>query len=54
MKDKYHFYTSLAKSAIRIIGCFWGIISQRFESVLVMLILAELLGIFEEVFDKRG
>lgn len=57
MKDKGHFYISLIKSLLRIFGCsglitYFGInnIVGIFASA---FLVAELLGIAEEVADKR-
>lgn len=52
MKDKGHFYISMLKSGIRILACILGLTGD-----IVFLaggfIVAEVLGIAEEVFDKR-
>ena len=56
MKDKGHFYASLIKSIVRIIACVGAFIITKDTSVKVLafgLAGAELLGIAEEVFDKR-
>ena len=55
-----HFNISLIKSLLRIVGCivalFLGIFNCIIPSVIVLsssLGLAEVLGILEEIFDKR-
>jgi hypothetical protein len=53
MKDKGHFYISLIKSAIRILGCIICITQGSVVILAVGLLLAEILGIVEEVVDKR-
>lgn len=55
MKDKGHFYVSLAKSFIRIAGCisamfFYG---KGLQIIIGSFLLAEILGVAEEIFDKR-
>lgn len=46
-KSKSHFYFSMTKSAIRIMGfCF--LIDQQFITAGIQLILAEILGVIEE------
>jgi hypothetical protein len=53
MNSKWHLYISFIKSAIRIISCILGIV---FNSVLILgigLLLAEGLGVLEELGDKR-
>lgn len=54
MKDKGHFIISILKSAVRILSCVIMIIDTR--SILFfssMFLFAELLGIAEELADKR-
>ena len=53
MKDKGHFYISLAKSVIRIFGCLLSWKKKKLSILAAGLAAAELLGIAEEVFDKR-
>ena len=53
MKDKGHFYISLSKSLIRIAGCVLALAGAGILSVPITFLLAEVLGIAEEVFDKR-
>ncbi|MFA7142891.1 MAG: hypothetical protein WC175_02800 [Candidatus Dojkabacteria bacterium] len=52
MGDKGHFWISVVKSVIRIAG--FGIAIVNLNVGLVLLMVAELLGILEEVVDKRG
>lgn len=52
MNSKWHLYTSLVKSAIRIIGCIFGLAGNMWVFILLIL-LAEVLGIVEEMGDKR-
>jgi len=54
MNDKAHFYISLLKSILRIAGCVMAIACSKIMPFVWMFLLAEILGIFEEVFDKRG
>ena len=54
VKDKGHFIISILKSALRILACVVMIIGT--SSILFfssMFLFAELLGIFEELADKR-
>lgn len=52
MGDKGHFWISLIKSIIRITG--FGLAMIQLTDGLVLLIIAEILGILEELVDKRG
>lgn len=57
MKDKGHFISSIVKSILRIFGyTFAGIaVTDPYLIIaVVLLIAAEILGIAEEFFDKRG
>lgn len=47
---KMHFYFSLVKSAIRILSCALGLTLKDYTFALVGLIVAELVGIIEELF----
>ena len=53
MNSKDHLYISLAKSSIRILGC----IGTYFSGDVMILVgsfgFAELLGVIEELADKR-
>ena len=53
MNSKGHLYISLAKSAIRIVGSAVGIYKKSLAIIGGSLILAELLGISEELVDER-
>lgn len=53
MNSKWHFYISISKSFIRIMGCLFSI---QYNSLIILaccLGLAELLGILEEIKDER-
>lgn len=53
MKDKGHFYTSLLKSLIRIVACALAITNHNIYILAIGLFIAEILGVAEEIFDKR-
>jgi len=53
MKDKGHFYISITKSIIRIVGAMLCIVDQNILILAASFAIAEVLGIFEEVADKR-
>lgn len=53
MKDKAHFYVSLTKSIVRMAGCVLTVITKNIGYIIVCFILAEFLGILEELVDKR-
>lgn len=61
MNDKGHFIISVAKSAMRIIGCFAcmifvGRVEDYYNGIMVLagsFLFAEILGILEEIVDKR-
>jgi len=53
MKDKGHFYISLAKSLARIVGCLITLVTNNLIPLGAFFIAAELLGILEEIVDKR-
>jgi hypothetical protein len=70
MKDKGHFFISLAKSLLRILGSLllslgclqyikyggftnWDIMVHSVGTFATLFLVAELLGILEEVFDTR-
>ena len=56
MNSKEHFYMSLIKSALRIVGCIvvmlWGE-GTVFRTFAYLFCIAELAGICEEVMDDR-
>lgn len=51
MGSKGHFYVSLAKSILRIAG--FAVMIKFLPYGCIILILAEVLGIVEELVDKR-
>lgn len=53
MNSKGHFCISLVKSLIRIGGGICAIIGHSVLPLAVCLVLAEVCGILEEVFDDR-
>ena len=53
MNSKGHLFISLAKSAIRIVGAVVGICKKSVAIIGGSLILAELLGVAEELVDER-
>lgn len=53
MKDKGHFITSLIKSVIRIGFCLWAWKTNMFQIAMFGLMLAEVVGILEEILDRR-
>lgn len=53
MNSKGHLYISLIKSIIRILGCVLSLLFNNFTILAVVFGIAEILGIFEEVVDKR-
>jgi len=48
-KSNSHFNISLAKSALRIVACYF-LYFTNFETAAVLFCVAELLGIAEEIF----
>ena len=48
---KMHYYISLVKSAIRILGCGVALVLQSITILAVALLVAEVLGILEEVIE---
>lgn len=53
MKDKGHFIVSVTKSGIRIFGCVVCLFTKSLTPLAVGFLLAEFLGVLEEVLDKR-
>lgn len=53
MNSKWHLYTSLAKSFIRIVGCVLSLQYSQPKILAISFGVAELLGVFEELGDKR-
>lgn len=54
-----HYNISMIKSAVRIVGCIIGFVGAFFNATFgiaftaASLMIAEVLGILEEIFDKR-
>ena len=53
MNSKGHFYISLAKSILRIVGLIFTIITLNILYIAWFFLFGELLGIAEEIFDRR-
>lgn len=53
MNSKGHLYVSIAKSILRILGCVLSIVKARLDFICILFLLAEILGILEEIVDKR-
>lgn len=53
MNSKGHFWISFIKSMIRIVACTVAIGVSSIIPLALGLMFAEVLGIFEEVVDKR-
>jgi hypothetical protein len=56
MKDKGHFWCSIIKSGLRLFACIWVIAISSCIPLSILatgLGFAELVGILEEIFDKR-
>ena len=53
MKDKGHFIISLVKSLLRLAGCTVCMFTTNLIHLAIAFGLAEILGILEEVADKR-
>ena len=49
---KMHYYISLVKSGVRIAGCIGAVVLQSITLLAVSFLLAEILGILEEVIDQ--
>lgn len=47
-KTSFHFWMSMTKSVIRIIGC-WFLLHQDFTSSALLLVFAEVIGMLEEI-----
>jgi hypothetical protein len=48
-KTNSHFWISLFKSVLRLMAC-WFLFNQQFGNTAILLGLAEVLGIAEEIF----
>jgi hypothetical protein len=44
-----HFVISLVKSTVRLLGCFLGIAFQSITVLAFLFLIAEILGIYEEL-----
>lgn len=53
MNSKGHLFISIAKSAVRIGACGWALVSGRIIPLAAGFLAAEVLGIAEELVDKR-
>lgn len=53
MNSRWHLYISLAKSLVRLVGCYLAIVNQSIVGLGIALGAAELFGILEEVGDER-
>lgn len=53
MNSKWHLYISFAKSAIRLAGGVLSLWYGRWEVLAYGVVLAEVLGVLEELGDKR-
>lgn len=53
MNNKSHFICSLAKSAIRIAGCLLLLLKFDFLTFGLTFLVAEALGVVEEMVDNR-
>jgi len=53
MNSKWHLVVSNIKSIVRIVGCIIAIITKRIDILAWWLLFAEILGILEEIGDKR-
>lgn len=53
MNSKWHLIISDIKSVVRIAGCIGAIVTKSIVVLSVFLLIAEILGILEEVGDKR-
>ena len=53
MNSKFHFFVSIAKSTIRVMGCIGAWALNSVPILAIFLLFAELLGVLEELGDKR-
>lgn len=53
MNSKGHFFMSLAKSVIRMVGCGFALRWNDIKILAVAFAAAEILGIGEELIDRR-
>lgn len=53
MNSQWHLYISFAKSIIRILSCVASLFTRDFGYLAAGFIVAEVLGILEELKDER-
>ncbi len=53
MNSKWHLYTSIVKSLLRIGGCVVAAATMNWVYIAIFFFLAEWLGIVEELGDER-
>lgn len=53
MNSKWHLYISFIKSFVRIASCGASLVLQSLSILAAGMLIAELLGVLEEVGDKR-
>ena len=53
MNSFVHLFVSIAKSVMRIVACGWSIYGGEIMPLAIGLLAAEVLGIVEELVDKR-
>ena len=53
MNSKWHLYTSFIKSGMRIFGAASSLITGRWEDVAFSFLSAEIVGVLEEIGDRR-
>lgn len=53
MNSKWHLYISFVKSATRIIACMLSLVLQSVTVLATGMLVAEILGVLEEVGDRR-
>lgn len=53
MNSKKHFYVSFAKSVVRGLGCILCVLCDQIYILPLALLVAEILGVVEEIVDER-
>jgi len=53
LNSRFHLWTSILKSVVRMTGCVWLISSGDYMAFAWAFIFAELLGVAEELGDDR-
>lgn len=53
MNNKWHLYTSYAKSILRIAGCIVALLTRSVFIPAMYFLIAEILGVLEEIKDER-